>query len=79
LLVAIFSEVDTMNDAPRLYDIPGIVGYLQSVGATAATATFVRGLINSGQVPHLKIGKAFYVSKSAIEAWLAKSEKRSRA
>jgi excisionase family DNA binding protein len=68
-----------MNEAPRLYDIPGIVGYLQSVGATAATSTFVRGLINSGQLPHLKIGKAFYVSKAALDAWLAKAERRSRA
>jgi hypothetical protein len=68
-----------MNESPRLFDIAGTVGYLQSVGATAATATFVRGLINSGQLPHLKIGKASYVSKSAIEAWLAKSEKRGRA
>jgi hypothetical protein len=67
-----------MSEPPRLYDIAGTVGYLQSVGATAATATFVRGLINSGQLPHLKIGKAFYVSMSAIESWLAKSEKRNR-
>jgi excisionase family DNA binding protein len=62
-----------------LYDIAGAVSYLQRVGATTATATFVRGLISSGQLPHLKIGKAFYVSKSAIEAWLARSEKRNRA
>jgi excisionase family DNA binding protein len=62
-----------------LFDISGVVTYLKSVGASAASATFVRGLINSGQLPYLKVGKAFYVSKSAIEAWLAKSEKRNRA
>jgi excisionase family DNA binding protein len=66
------------QDAPRLYDIAGIVGYLQSVGATAATATFVRGLINSGKLPHLKIGKAFYVSKAALDGWLGKAELRRR-
>jgi|GEM_PF-6277566 len=66
------------DGTPRLYDIPGIVTYLQSVGATAATATFVRGLINSGQLPHLKVGKSFYVSKASIDAWLAKSERRAR-
>jgi excisionase family DNA binding protein len=66
------------QETPRLYDIPGIVGYLQSVGATAATSTFVRGLINSGQIPYLKIGKAFYVSKAAVDAWLLKSERRTR-
>jgi excisionase family DNA binding protein len=68
-----------MNEQPpRLYDVQGLVGYLQSIGATAATATFVRGLINSGQLPHLKIGKAFFVSKAAVDAWLAKAERRSR-
>jgi excisionase family DNA binding protein len=67
-----------VTETPFLYDILGVVGYLQRVGATAATATFVRGLINSGQLPHLKIGKAFYVSKAAVDAWLAKSERRSR-
>lgn len=69
----------TNQEAPRLYDVKAVVTYLQSIGATAATETFVRGLINSGQLPHLKIGKAFFVSKASIDAWLSKSERRSRA
>jgi helix-turn-helix protein len=69
-----------MSDENRaLFDVAGAVSYLQRVGATAATATFVRSLINSGALPHLKIGKAFYVSRNSIDAWLAKAEKRSRA
>ncbi len=61
-----------------LYDIAGAVSYLQRVGANAATTTFVRSLINSGALPHVKIGKAFYVSKTSIDSWLARAEKRNR-
>jgi hypothetical protein len=68
-----------MPDENRtLYDIAGAVSYLHRVGASAATTTFVRSLINSGTLPHLKIGKAFYVSRASIDSWLAKAEKRNR-
>lgn len=62
----------------RLFDVAGAVEYFKSVGATAATANFVRGLISSGALPHLRIGRKFYVSRGAIDAWLASRERRSR-
>lgn len=61
-----------------VYDIKNAVAYLHLLGAKAATVTFVRSLINSGAIPHIKIGKAFYVSKTSIDAWLVKAEKRNR-
>jgi excisionase family DNA binding protein len=61
-----------------LFDIAGVVGYLRRVGASAATTTFVRSLIGSGALPHIKIGKAFYVSRAALDAWLVKAERRAR-
>ena len=30
-------------------------GYLRAIGAASVTVNFVRTLINSGQVPHIKI------------------------
>lgn len=65
-------------DAQRVFDVSGIVGYLQSLGAKAATRNFARTLINSGQVPHLRIGRKHYVSKMALDRWIETREKRVR-
>lgn len=65
-------------EAPQLFDIHAAAKYLHSIGATAATEKFIRSLISSGQLPHVRIGKAFYVSKTAVDAWLARAEKSVR-
>jgi excisionase family DNA binding protein len=62
----------------RLFDILAAVAYLKNIGADGATVSFVRGLISSGQIPHLKIGKKFFVSRTALDAWLAGHERRRR-
>jgi len=62
----------------KLYDILGIVAYMKSAGADAATPNFARGLITSGQVPHVRIGRKYYVSKSALDAWIQRHERRAR-
>jgi excisionase family DNA binding protein len=62
----------------RLYDIPSAVGYLQSIGAMAITKSFVRTLIASGGIPHLKLGKKYYVTRSAMDDWLTRHERRNR-
>ena len=66
------------SDARRLFDIVGAAGYLRAIGATGATEKFVRTLITDGEVPHLKIGRRFYVSKNAIDSWLVRRERRAR-
>jgi excisionase family DNA binding protein len=60
----------------RLFDIAGAVGYLQQIGANSATPTFVRSIIARGEVPHLRIGKKFFVSRESLDAWLARRERR---
>jgi hypothetical protein len=47
----------------QLFDIGAAADYLKSIGAGSATIYFVRTLVSSGQIPHLRIGKKFYVSR----------------
>lgn len=61
-----------------LFDISAATDYLRGLGATGATRNFVRGLICSGQVAHVRIGKKFYVSRQALNTWLAKHERRAQ-
>jgi excisionase family DNA binding protein len=62
----------------RLFDVQSGAAYLREIGATAATVSFVRGLITSGQVPHIRIGKKFYVTRDAFDAWISRHEKRAK-
>lgn len=69
-------ESTAIKPGQQLFDIHAAVLFLRSIGAIGATENFVRGLINSGQIPHIRIGKKFYVGKHAIETWLTKHERR---
>jgi hypothetical protein len=74
-------EVASTPDAHvdrRLFDIVSAAGYLQAIGATSATPKFVRTLVADGDLPHLKIGKKFYISKTSIDSWLLRHERRTR-
>jgi len=62
----------------RLFTIEDAARYLVSIGALGVGVHFVRSLISSGQVPHIRMGKRFYVSRGALDSWLEKNEKRSR-
>jgi hypothetical protein len=75
------TEAETPKGSPmrQLFDIAGSVDYLRELGANGANPWFVRGLIASGRVPHIQIGKKFYVLRSAWDAWLARAERRKRA
>jgi hypothetical protein len=66
------------SESRRLFDIAGAVEYLRGLGATTTTKNFLRGLICTGQLPRLRIGKAFYVSREALDSWLAKHERRAQ-
>ena len=66
------------SDPQRLFDIPAATEYLRSIGASAATRSFVRTLINTGQITHMKISKKFYVSREALDGWIARAERRVR-
>lgn len=62
----------------QLFDVGDAAIYLQQIGARTATINFVRTLISTGQVAHLKIGKKYYVGKAALDQWINRREKRSR-
>ena len=70
--------VNPEADGKRIFDIPAAAEYLKSLGFTGASVSSVRGLISSAQLPHIKCGKKFYVTKSALEGWLQRAEKRVR-
>jgi hypothetical protein len=76
--VPIEAQSDVVTQQQRLFNVQDAVGYLRSIGATSATVTFVRNLINSGQVPHIRISKRFYVTRAAMDAWLSHHERRAR-
>ena len=65
-------------ETPRLFDIVAAVEYLRTIGATAATKNFVRRLIGTGQVAHLRIGKKFYLTREALDAWIVKRQRRAQ-
>ena len=70
-----------MSDTPdtrKLFDIAGAVDCLKNIGCDAATPNFVRSLIGRGSVGHVKIGKKFYVHRTALDFWLTKSERRTK-
>lgn len=64
------------TDGLRVFDLPAGVEYLKSIGATAATNNFLRSLIASSQIAHLRIGRRFYVSKAALDHWISTRERR---
>ena len=67
-----------MSDQRRLFDIASAVSYLQALGASTATKCFVRSLISSAQVPFLRIGRKFFITKEALDSWISKRERRVR-
>lgn len=67
-----------MADAPRVFDIPSAVEYVRSLGATGVSVSTIRGEIGSGRIPHTKLGKKFYLSKTALNTWITRAERMSR-
>jgi len=62
----------------RLFDIPSAAAYLRELGASCATVSFVRTIIANGQIPYLRVGKKFFVSREAIDHWIQSRERRTR-
>jgi hypothetical protein len=64
-------------DAPlRVFDLLAAVEYVRGLGATGVTISTIRGEIASGRIPHMKLGKNFYVAKIALDAWITRAERR---
>ena len=62
----------------RLFTVEDAARYLVSIGAAGVGVHFIRNLISSGQLPHIRMGKRFYISRTALDLWIEKNEKRAR-
>jgi hypothetical protein len=62
----------------HLFDLKSGVAYLRGLGADAVTMNFVRTLVNTAQVPHLKIGRKFYIIRESLDHWIVNHERRRR-
>jgi excisionase family DNA binding protein len=67
-----------VTETPRVFDLPAAVAYVQSLGATGVTIRTIRSEISAGRIPRTKLGKKFYVSKAALDAWILRAERRVR-
>ncbi len=63
-----------MSATPQLFDVKAACEYLKSIGVTAATINSTRTIF--GQVPHVRIGKRFYVSRESLERWIDQRQRR---
>ena len=69
-------NVPQISQELRLFDIEAAVAYLRGLGADGATTNFVRTLIASGALPHVRMGKKFYVSRESLDRWIGNHERR---
>ena len=60
----------------RLFTVEAAAEYLRALGATTVTVCFIRAMINTGAIPHLKIGKRFYVSRDSLDLWVENRQTR---
>jgi excisionase family DNA binding protein len=65
-------------DTRRLFDVQSAAGYLRELGAGTASVNFIRTLITSGQVPHIRIGKRFFVAREALDHWIESRQRRAK-
>jgi excisionase family DNA binding protein len=71
--------IETINKETtqrRLFDITAAVTYLRELGAESVTVNFVRALIASGQVPHIRMGKKFYLTRESLDRWITNHERK---
>lgn len=66
----------TTETKRRLFDVQAAAAYLRELGAEAVTVNFVRMLINSGAVPHLRMGRRHYLTRESLERWIENHERR---
>ena len=67
-----------MSEAPRYFDIPAAAAYVVSLGMKGVRPYTIRHAISNSRLVHTRVGKKFFVSKAAIEAWLQRAERKTR-
>ena len=59
---------------PQLFDLQAAVTYFKGIGVSGITTCAMRTVF--AQVPHIRIGKRFYVSKESLDSWIANRQRR---
>jgi len=72
------NRMSASSETPKLFDVRGAAEYFRSIGAGSATMNFVRTIIASGQLPHIRIGKKFFVAREAIDRWIENRQRRAK-
>lgn len=67
-------ESQARKAALQLFDVRAACDYLQSIGVSGATICSTRTIF--GQVPHVRIGKRFYVSRESLDSWITNRQRR---
>jgi excisionase family DNA binding protein len=68
---------ETIKETPRrLFAIQAAVEYLRELGAESVSVNFVRNLINRAEVPHIRMGKRFYITRQALDNWIERHERK---
>jgi len=65
-------------DGRRMFTVEAAADYLRSIGVTGASVNTIRALIVSCKLPHQRIGRRFYVSRTALDAWLQHHERMAK-
>ncbi|MGC2764945.1 MAG: helix-turn-helix domain-containing protein [Candidatus Acidiferrum sp.] len=73
------NQVIVFPESQSQFSVKDAPEYLKSLGVSTATTYTVRRLINQGAFPKIKVGRAFFVSKQAIDEWLQRSARKARA
>jgi len=69
---------DESRAEQRFFTVEDAQHYLVAIGAVGVGVTFVRQLIVTGAIPHVRMGRRYYVSRVALDEWLLKHERRAR-
>jgi excisionase family DNA binding protein len=67
-----------MSEQPHVFDLAAAVVYVRGLGATGVTIHTIRSEIAAGRIPRIRIGKKFYLSKTALDAWISQAERRAK-
>jgi len=62
----------------RLFDVRAAAKFLQCIGANGVTVHFVRSIISRGEIPYVRIGKKFFLTRESLDRWLKTHERRMR-
>lgn len=65
-----------MSAAPQLLDVKSACDYMKSIGVSSATINSTRTIF--AQIPHIRIGKRFFVSRENLDGWISNRQRRSR-